>query len=55
MKWQGEGLPQHYPPWIDYNPNVNSVVGQVLQVVKTTKKPQLISSCQGLVSSLFTW
>lgn len=42
MKWQGDGLHKQRPPWIDNNPTVYSAVGQVLLVMKTPERPQLI-------------
>lgn len=42
MKWQGDGLHKQHPPWIDSNPTVYSAVGQVLLVMKTPQRPQLI-------------
>lgn len=48
MKWQGDGLYKQHPPWIDNNPTVYSVVGQVLLVMKTPERPQLILEHHGL-------
>lgn len=38
MKWQGDGLHKQHPPWIEDNPTVYSVVGQVFLGKKTPKK-----------------
>lgn len=48
MKWQGDGLHKQRPPWIDNNPTVYSAVGQVLLVMKTPERPQLILEYHGL-------
>lgn len=48
MKWQGDGLHNQHPLWIDNNPTVYSVVGQVLLVKKTPERPQLILEYHGL-------
>lgn len=48
MKWQGDGLHKQHPPWIDNNPTVYSAVGQVLLVMKTPERPQLILEYRGL-------
>ena len=42
MKWQDDGLHKQHPPWTDSNPSVYSAVGQVLLVMKTPERPQLI-------------
>lgn len=42
MKWRGDGLPKQHSLWIEHNPTVYSVVGQVLLVMKTPENPQLI-------------
>lgn len=48
MKWQGDGLHEQHPPWIDNNPTVYSAVGQVLLVMKTPEGPQWILKHHGV-------
>lgn len=48
MKWQGDGLHKRHPPWIEDNPTVYSVVGQVFLGKKTPKRSQLLLEYHGL-------
>lgn len=51
MKWQGDGLHKQHPPWIENNPTVYSVVGQVFLGKKTPKRSQLLLEYHDLFKS----